>query len=70
MTLSRLQEVEEHLRTQRESAKTYEDSLRATAQETVKTYEQDLMKIADARVAEAKEKMQQEAIKQHEELMI
>ena len=70
MTLNRLHEVEELLRTQRESAKTYEDSLRATAQETVKTYEQDLMKIADARVAEAKEKMQQEAIKQHEELMI
>ena len=70
MTLNRLHEVEEHLRTQRESAKTYEESLRATAQESAKTYEQDLMKIADIRVAETKEKMQQEAMKQHEELMV
>ena len=70
MTLNRLHEVEEHLRTRRESAKTYEESLRATAQESAKTYEQDLMKIADVRVTEAKEKMQQEVMKQHEELMV
>lgn len=69
-TLARLQQIEQMLNEQREKAKSYEESLRESAQQTVKTYEQDLMKIADTRVAEAKAKMQQEAMKQHEELMV
>ena len=69
-TMKRLHQVEAMLDDQREKAKTYESDLRASAQEVAKTYEQDLMKIADVRVAEAKTKMQEEAIKQHEELMI
>ena len=69
-TTAQLQTVQLLLDEQREKAKIYESGLRATAQETAKIYEQDLMKIADTRVAEAKEKMQQEAMKQHEELMI
>ena len=70
IAMKRLDEVSVLLSTQRESAKTYEESLRAMAQESAKTYEQDLMKIADTRVAEAKEKMWQETMKQHEELML
>ena len=56
---SQLRQVNDTLQTQRE-----------LAEETAKTYEQDLMKIADARVAEAKQKMEAEAKKQHEELMV
>ena len=64
-----LRQVNDTLQTQRERAKNYEAGLRELAEETAKTYEQDLMKIADTRVAEAKVKMQQEAEKQHEELV-
>ena len=66
---NQLRQVNDTLQTQRERAKNYEAGLRELAEETAKTYEQDLMKIADTRVAEAKAKMQQEAKKQHEELM-
>lgn len=66
---NQLHQVNDTLQTQRERAKNYEAGLRELAEETAKTYEQDLMKIADIRVAEAKAKMQQEAKKQHEELM-
>lgn len=64
-----LRQVNDTLQTQRERAKNYEAGLRELAEETARTYEQDLMKIADTRVAEAKVKMQQEAEKQHEELV-
>lgn len=64
-----LRQVNDTLQTQRERAKNYEASLRELAEEAAKTYEQDLMKIADTRVAEAKVKMQQEAERQHEELV-
>ena len=67
---NQLRQVNDTLQTQRERAKNYEAGLRELAEETAKTYEQDLMKIADTRVAEAKAKMQQEAKKQHEELMV
>lgn len=56
---NQLRQVNDTLQTQRE-----------LAEETAKTYEQDLMKIADVRVAEAKQKMEVEAKKQHEELMV
>ena len=67
---SQLRQVNDTLQTQRERAKDYEIGLRELAEETAKIYQQDLMKIADARVAEAKQKMETEAKKQHEELMI
>ena len=67
---NQLRQVNDTLQTQRERAKNYEVGLRELAEETAKTYEQDLMKIADARVAEAKQKMENEAKKQHEELMV
>ena len=67
---NQLRQVNDTLQTQRERAQNYEAGLRELAEETAKTYEQDLMKIADTRVAEAKAKMQQEAKKQHEELMV
>ena len=67
---NQLRQVNDTLQTQRERAKNYEAGLRELAEESAKTYQQDLMKIADTRVAEAKAKMQQEAKKQHEELMV
>lgn len=66
---NQLRQVNDTLQTQRERAKNYEAGLRELAEETAKTYQQDLMKIADVRVAEAKQKMEAEAKKQHEELM-
>ena len=66
---NQLRQVNDTLQTQRERAKKYEAGLRELAEESAKTYEKDLMKIADTRVAEAKAKMQQEAKRQHEELM-
>ena len=67
---NQLRQVNDTLQTQRERAKNYEAGLRELAEKTAKTYEQDLMKIADTRVAEAKQKMENEAKKQHEELMV
>ena len=67
---NQLRQVNDTLQTQRERAQNYEAGLRELAEETAKTYEQDLMKIADVRVAEAKQKMEAEAKKQHEELMV
>ena len=67
---NQLRQVNDTLQTQRERAKNYEAGLRELAEETVKTYEKDLMKIADARAAEAKQKMEAEVKKQHEELMV
>lgn len=66
---NQLRQVNDTLQIQRERAKNYEAGLRELAEESAKTYEKDLMKIADTRVTEAKAKMQQEAKKQHEELM-
>ena len=67
---NQLRQVNDTLQTQRERAKNYEAGLRELAEETAKTYEKDLMKIADTRVAEAKQKMETEAKRQHEELMV
>lgn len=62
-------ELSESMRTQRESAKTYEEYLRKSAQEMAKTYEADLMKIADARVEEERQKMQKAAQQSLEKTM-
>ena len=67
---NQLRQVNDALQVQRERAKNYEAGLRELAEESAKTYQQDLMKIADVRVAEAKQKMEAEAKKQHEELMV
>ena len=52
MTLNRLQDVEDHLRTQRESAKTYEETLREQARQATATYETDMRKLVEVRVSE------------------
>lgn len=51
-TNKQLQDLNQTLTTQRESAKTYEETLREQARQATSTYETDLRKLADLKVSE------------------